>query len=108
MKEWNSAIHPQKSKNSQGIILSHMIHLKFYFPSLLITSTIATMVHIKHETSQLKMVHLSQFIQVRNPKKNMKKFLNSIKNIRKQQPQFFFNFLYIKIVKCQNKTKNRK
>ena len=53
--------------------------LKFYFPSLLITSTIATMVHIKHETFQLKMVHLAQFIQLRNPMRNMKKCLNSSK-----------------------------
>ena len=71
--EWNSAIHSHRPQNSQGIILSHLIYLKFYFPSLLIPTTIATMVQIKHETFQLKMIHLSQFIQVRYPMKNLKK-----------------------------------
>ena len=40
------------------------------------------------------MVHLSQFIQARNPMKNIKKCLNST---------IFLIFLYVKTVKQQNK-----
>ena len=40
-----------------------------------------------HEISQLKMVHLAHFIQIRNPMKNMKKMYKFNKNIKKQQLQ---------------------
>ena len=72
------------------------------------------MAHFKHETSLLRMIHLSQILQVRNPMKNMRKCLNSTKKTLDNSSckiLLFYYFLYIKTIKTikqQNKTNTTK
>ena len=65
------------------------------------------MVHIKHETSQLKMIHLSQIIQVRNPMKNMRKCLNSTKTLENNNYKICTIFSVYKNNKNSKTTKQK-
>ena len=99
--EWNNAIHPQNPETHKASFYHTWFTSNFL--SLLIPSTIATIVHIKHEISQLKMMHLSQFIQVRNPMRNMKMCLNLTKTLENSNYKIYIFYFSI----CKNR-KNSK